>query len=193
MERQNRRWIVEVVLVPFRVLALVLTGLYKVLFGWWFDPWSQRSANQALWDDVQSNFFFLCEQGRRIAEGDTRILPFDYASVYLEFENIRFCFKRGRGEFNVSLSPRYAPSETYLLDVVIAVIEAKDVTEIEPIGRISDVADVLRPRIDALNDQFSESQYPRFKTKLLAAKDSVCVMTRQVEWDLNRTLYRGPR
>ena len=82
-----------------------------MFFAWWLDPWFQRKSNQALWDDVQANLYFLYSNGELIKEKHPQILPFDYASVSLVFDNIRFCFTRGREELNVSLSPRHAPMD----------------------------------------------------------------------------------
>ena len=85
----------RVILTPFLILGFVLNRVYDTFFGWWFGPLVQKRENQALWDDVQANLYFLYTKGQPLKEKWPRPLPFDYASVYLTYENLRFCFTRG--------------------------------------------------------------------------------------------------
>ena len=72
---------------------------------------------------------------------------------------------------NVSLSPRHDPRDISELGVIIAVLDSMDFTEGRPTGYLSEVGDLIRPRLDALNEVFSESQYPDFKRKLSIEKE----------------------
>jgi len=161
---------------------------YNSFLAWWLDPWLQRKANRALWEDVQANLYFLCEHGQLIQEKPIQILPFDYASVRLTYENLLFVFTRGRGELNTSLAPRSAPEETFRLSVVMAVLDSADVEEQRPPESLSALASLLRPRMVALNDAFSDSRYPEFREKLAEAKKVLRAATKGAEWELNRKL-----
>jgi hypothetical protein len=107
------------------------------------------------------------------------------------FENVEFCFTRGRGELKVSLSPRCAPDDSYELPLVIAALDSKEVVEVAQSTHLAEVGDLVRARLDELNDAFSERQYPEFKTKLSSVKDRERILTRQAEWELNKRLYRS--
>jgi hypothetical protein len=174
----------------FAGLGFVLKVTNRTLLAWWLDPWLQRRANKALWDDVQENLYFLYTKGQPIKERWPRALPFDYASVYIVFENLRFCFTRGRGEVNISVAPRHAPDESYQLAVIIAALDSIDVTQLMQLNDLLEARDLLRARLDDLNGVFSESRYPEFKKKLVSVKENVRVLTRQAEWELNKQLYR---
>jgi hypothetical protein len=172
-------------LVPYFAGVVV----YKALFSWWFDPWSQRKANQALWLDLQSQLYFLTSKGQVVRERQTRVQPFDYATVRIAFENVCFCFTRGRRELNISLSPSYQTGDRYDLLAVIAALDSKDTTELPPIDSLWEAADVIGSRLDDLNRAFSEREYPDFKHKLVAIKNEERIQTRQMEWELNKRLY----
>jgi len=183
----------ELVWPLFAGIGLILKVINRTLFGWWLAPLLQRKANTALGDDVQENLYFLYTKGQPIKENWPRALPFDYASVDIVFENLRFCFTRGRGELNVSVAPRRAPHESYQLAVIIAALDSTDIMQVRHLNGLSEVGDLLRARLDELNGAFSESRYPEFKKKLLSVKKDVRILTRQAEWVLNKGLYRQGR
>jgi len=189
MRRQTRIRLMEFAWPLFAVLGFILKGIHQTLFAWWLDPWLQKRANQSLWDDVQADLYFLCTKGQRIEEKSTQVLPSDYASVCIVLGSVRFCFTRGRGELNVSLRPRDAPDDSYELALVIAALDSKDITEVTQLSDLADVGDLLRARLHDLNDAFSESQYPEFKSKFSRVKENVRVLTRQAEWELNKRLH----
>jgi hypothetical protein len=172
-------------------LGLFFVGriVYATVFSWWYDSWQQRKANNSLWGDVQSNFYFLTSKGKLVREEHLHIHPLDYASIRIVVDNICFRFTRGQRELNISLSPSSAPEDSHHLDCVIAALESRDVTELDPIGDLQEVANVVRPRLDALNEAFSESEYPEFRKKLSKEKQSERIRLRQHEWELNKVLY----
>jgi len=176
----------EVVWPLFAGIGFVGKVIYRGVFAWWLDPWLQRKANKALWEDIQVSVHFLYNGGQPIRAGRTRVLPFDYASAGLDFGNIRFYFSRGRGELHVTLSPRRAPSDIYELPVVIATLDSTDVTQQTSPQSLSAVGNLLRPRLDMLNHAFSESQYAEFKMKLSAQNKTLRTAVKQAEWEFNR-------
>jgi hypothetical protein len=188
MEKRSRERIIAALRPIYAVLSFLVVVVYQTLF-WWYELWSQHRANASLLDDVQANLYFLFSEGHVVKERWTKIHPFDYACVRIDYGNICFWFTRGRNELNVSLSPRHLPNETYELNVVIAALDPTDVTEQKPIRYLSEVADLIKPRLNALNEAYSEQHYHEFKRKLASGKDSLRVLAKQAEWDLNRAIY----
>jgi hypothetical protein len=116
---------------------------------------------------VQANFYFLVPNGEVSIPQQTAILPFDYASVKVIYKNVSFSFTRGRGEANVSVSPRHAPAELYELGRVISALDDKHLSACDLVDDFPAAASLLRPRLEALNDAFSKEKYLRFKEILL--------------------------
>jgi hypothetical protein len=166
MKRRTSVEIMDLLWPLFAAMYFIILGLYKFFLSWWLSPLLQRRENQALWDDVQRNFYFLYTKGQPLKDRWPHPLPFDYASVYLIYENLRFCFTRGRGEMHVSLSPRDLPKESYKLEVVIAALDSKGIGEVPPPGNLAAAGDLLRARLDEINSAFSEGHYPEFKKEL---------------------------
>jgi hypothetical protein len=139
---------IYVVVRPFAWLV------HKTLFEW-LEVWSQRTADSCLLLDIRANLPFLFPAAEIVKERWYRILPFDYASVRLNFKNICFYFSRGRGELNVALSPVHKPQSTSDLRLVIAVLESVNISKINPVNGFGDVAGWISSRLNALNDAFS--------------------------------------
>ena len=116
--------------------------------------------------DVRTHFFFLFPAAAVVKERWYRVLPFDYASVNLNYQNIRFCFSRGRGELNVSVSPRNAPQERHELAYVVAALERVNIANIITKNTLEESSDLIRPRLQALNEAFSERGYIEFAKRL---------------------------
>jgi hypothetical protein len=189
MEKRTRELVISALRPAYIVLGFFAGIADKVLFGW-LAVLRQRKENASLADDIQANLYFLYSAGERIKEPWTRVHPFDYASVRINYGNICFCFTLGQGQLNVSLSPRDAPRDTHELNVVIATLDSTDVREQNATTYLSEVGDLLRPRLKSLNEAFSENQYPEFRKKLSAEKETVRLLTRETEWELNKRLYR---
>jgi len=148
----------------FRALSFVLGKVWRISFGWWLDPISQRRKNQALWNDVQANLYFLYSGGQPIIETHPNIQPFDYASVRISYGNVLYCFTRGRGEVNVTLAARHAPARSHELSKVIAALEN---ARVAPIGNgLASASSAIHSRLAALDEAFSEGRYSEFEDKL---------------------------
>jgi hypothetical protein len=185
MEKRTREQIVAV-LRPVYVLVSFVAGIAdKVLFGW-LALWNQKRENASLTDDIKANLYFLFSAGEVVKERWTKVHPFDYASVQINSRNIGFVFTRGQSQLNVLLSPRHAPRDTHELSIVLAALDSTDVREQKPPSYLSEVGDLLRPRLDALNEAFSEPRYAEFREKLAAERATVRLLARQAEWALNK-------
>jgi hypothetical protein len=174
---------------PVRFIFFVCRIAYKICFSWWYDPWQQKKANEALWYALEAKLYCITSKGELVNEKKPAILPFDYASIKVIFENVCFCFTRGRGEFNVTLSPLRVPSHIYHLEWVLAALDANDPSVAPRIDTLDDVAQVLGHHLGRITKSFSEVDYPVFREKMLEEKESERILIRQSEWALNQQLY----
>lgn len=188
MEQRTQERIIAVLRPVYVLISFVSRIVGWVLFGW-VNLWCQKRENASLANDIQANLYFLSSAGEVVKERWTKVHPFDYACIQINYKNICFYFARGQGQLNVSLAPRYAPRDTHELSVVIAALDSTDVREQKAANNLSEVGDLLRPRLDALNEAFSERRYADSKIRLSAEKETVRLLTREAEWDLNRRLY----
>jgi hypothetical protein len=187
MEKRTREQLIAVLRPAYLLVNFVARIADTVLFGW-LALWSQKRENASLMDDIEANLYFLISAGEVVKERWTKVHPFDYASVQINYENICFFVTRGQGQVNVLLSPRHALRDTHELSIVIAALDSSDVREQKPVNYLSEVGDLLRPRLDALNEAFSELRYAEFRKKLDAERETVRLLTRQAEWALNKRI-----
>jgi len=148
----------------FLAAGAVFKALDTALLGW-LHWWMQKRGNHRLAEDVLASLYFLSPEAVRVKER-TRVLPFGYVEVKVLYGNLCFTFTRGRGEVNVSLSPRHDMSDSHLLENVIPAIESRHVTYPDATGTLLDAVSLIRPRVQALNEAFSPQRYPEFKEKL---------------------------
>lgn len=161
MNRKIRERFISTLRPLFLAISFVVSEVSKPVF-WLPALWLQYRADQALWAEVQSTLYFLTSRGQRIKKRKERILPFDYAMVTLVYENICFYFTKGRGELNVSVAPSRNRDETSHLNFVLAILEGKQISKFPEPQTMPEVRELLLPRIQALNEAFSESAYPKF-------------------------------
>ena len=175
-------------LIFYNVLRFVLGTLYKVLFGW-YDILSQWRANASLLYDVKRDLYFLFPLGKINKKPWFETLPFNYATVHIDYENFRLGVTRGRDELTILFRCLKDLQETYYFSEVIAALDSTEATERKPIRDLTQAVDLLRPRLELINEAFSESNYSTFKDKLSSQKKAMRVLTKQFEWELNRRLY----
>ena len=166
MRKHNKQLLVELMRPPVLLVGFVVKTVYRIMFRWWLDPWLQRKANRSLVEDVRANLPFLFPKGSVVAPSRIRVLPFDYASVEIGWENLLFSFTRGREETNAVVAPAHAPNMSYELGPVIAALEDKRYSDRYAIKDLRNAADLLQPHLQALNAAFSERDFPTIKQKL---------------------------
>ncbi len=163
---RNSELLINLVRPIVQLLVFVLKTIYQVLFGWWLDPRLQRKQNQSLLDNIQKNLHFLFPEGHVVQHPQIRVLPFDYASAEIKWENLLFSFTQGREEVSVLVAPRHAPNLSYELGPLVAALENRHYSERDVIASLSDAANLLRLRLELLNAAFSEQEFPRTREKL---------------------------
>jgi hypothetical protein len=188
MEKRTRERIVALLRPAYVVAGFVVRVIGIVLFRW-INVLLQKSRNSALEGDVEANLYFLYSSGQVIKQPWSVVHPFDYATVLILCRNIYFRFTRGQGQLNIILSPESDPADRHELHVVLAALDSTDVREQFPAKYLPDAAELLRPRMSALNDAFSREQYPKFREMLSRVDLESDVVRRQAQWDLNRSIY----
>jgi hypothetical protein len=165
VQRATKRRVLEFLLPVFLGVGFIVKMVYNIAFGWWLEPRLQRKANRELLDDVHANLPFLAPQAD-IGQPSVMVLPFDYASVEIPWENLLFGISRGRGELNISVAPRHAPHQSYELGPVIAALDGRHFSQRDLVKDLAGAATLLLPRLQALNAAFSEQEFPRIKERL---------------------------
>jgi hypothetical protein len=188
MEKKTRERIIALLRPAYLVVGFFARIIGIVLFGW-INVLLQRRRNAALEGDVEANLYFLYSSGQVVKQPWSVVHPFDYATVLILCGNIYFRFTRGQRQLNIILSPQSAPADRHELHVVLAALDSTDVSEQFPARYLPDAAEMLRPRMIALNDAFSKEQYPKFKEALSKIEVESDVVRRQAEWELNRSIY----
>jgi hypothetical protein len=150
------------VLVAF---GFIVKSIYGAAFSWWLDPWLQRKANRALLDDVRSSLYFLVSQAKAV-NSRSAVLPFDYASVEVLWENLFFVITRGRGDVSVSIAPAHARNDLNELGPTIAALEGRHFSERDVVHDLGGAAALLQPRLALLNSAFSEREYSSTKKRI---------------------------
>ena len=173
----------------FASVGLLFKGFEKVFLSWWLSPWLQAKENQTLWNDIQINIYFLSE-GRRVDYKQTRVLPFNYATVAIDLDNVRVTITRGRGELNISISPRSSLNESFELNSVILALYPNDPTGDLKIHDLTEAAGQLRAHWEKINRAFSDEEYPKLKALLQTSSKSYRVVTNQTEWEFVRARNR---
>ena len=166
MQRATKLRILEFVAPVFLGVGFIIKMVYNLAFAWWLDPWLRRKANRALLDDITANLYFLVSEPQASAPRSIGVLQSEWPTVKIPWGNLLFTVVRWRDETNVSVAPRHAPRESYEIGPLIAALESRHFSERDAVNDLADAANLLRPRLQALNDAFSEQEFPRIKGRL---------------------------
>jgi hypothetical protein len=149
----------------FSALLSISRAAYDILFGG-LVILLQGEEDSFLQYEVRTQFHFLFPLAEMAKEDWYRVFPFDCASLRLNYKNICFWFRRERGELLVSLSPCHAPRDAHELPFVLAAMDSVDPSKIKRVKRLDQIADLIQPRLEVLNEKFSETGYPIFVKSL---------------------------
>ena len=166
MQRATKRRILESLAPVFLGLGFVIKMVYNIAFAWWLDPWLRRKANRALLDDITANLYFLVSDPNASAPQSIGVLQSEWPTVEIPWGNLLFTVVRWRGDTNVSVAPRHAPGESYEIGPLVAALESRHFSELDVVNDLADAANLLRPRLQALNAALSEQEFPRIKERL---------------------------
>jgi hypothetical protein len=159
----------KVLLAP---IGFVLIGGYKLLIGWWANPRAVRKNQREFADGLRAALPFLFEEhgATVIPTEDVPSAPgFDYAYVTIAVEPVLLRFLRGRGEFTVEITSKFAPKDWQYLDDVLAVVSPDTHAANDPQREqysLRNIERALKPQFAALRDALDE---PRYEATLNAA------------------------
>lgn len=142
-------------------IGFVFKVVYHAFFAWWLNPWLQRKAHRELVDDITRNLYFLVSEPSSIS-----ILRAEWPSVQIPSGNLLFTITRWRGDTTVSVAPKHDPVQSYELGPLVAAFECRHFSEHDNVNDLADAAGLLRPRLEALDDAFSEQGFPHVRKRL---------------------------
>jgi hypothetical protein len=166
VQRATKARILEFVAPVVLGVGFIIKMVYNLVFAWWLDPWLRRKANRALLDDITANLYFLVSEAQAKGPQSIGVLQSEWPTIEIPWGNLLFTVVRWRGDTNVSVSPRHAPRESYELGPLVAALECRHFSERDMVNDLADAANLLRPRLEALNAAFSEQEFPRIKGRL---------------------------
>ncbi|HEV2991688.1 MAG TPA: hypothetical protein VG759_24855 [Candidatus Angelobacter sp.] len=151
------------------VLGRLIGGIYKLFFGWWLDPRTNRGLDDRLAQEVREKLSFLfTEHGASVVPTENKYpRGMDFSYITVEAGNLRLLFLRGRGDLTVRVAPKCAPKEFHELALVAMVIKTP-----QGIGRrttlhgLDDVDKLLRAEWGSLNQALSPAGYPATRQRL---------------------------
>lgn len=165
MQRATKLRLLDFVAPVFLGIGFIVKMVYNLAFAWWLDPLLRRKANRSLLDETTANLYFLVSQ----PHADVRSISARqsaWPTVKISWENLLFTVVRWCRDTNISVAPRHAPRESYELGPVVAALECRHFSERDVVNDLSDAANLLRPRLQALNAAFSEQKFPQIKERL---------------------------
>lgn len=130
MVKKSRSVIDSAALGIIRIIAPVCIFLHKPLFGW-LDILLARRRNKQLTAEIEISFSYLFSlyPGRVLLnEGEQLPLAFDFATVTVQFSEIRFRITRGRGELRVEVAPLHDPEDWQDLEALWCALAAPEWT-----------------------------------------------------------------
>jgi len=117
-------------------------------------------------------FLFETYQGQLVPnEGVPRVPSFDCAWVTVSLGAFLVRVFRGRGELDVKIAPRGAPTDWCALSLVVAALDRPG--EVEPpvferrgFFDLPEVAEYLEPRMSRLNEMFSRGEFDAVRQRV---------------------------
>jgi len=190
-KRRINSWIVALVRPPLLLAGLVFGVIYRL----WFLKGDEQLARK-LQDDLAQAirlsipFLFHDCDGKIVHEehGSDFPPPFDYATVTVEFLNLRARFTRGRETLSVFLAPTFSPQSWHELSTILSVLDSLNVRR----GSITDLKQagkLIEQHVSELAQVLCESEYPRLTAELQEIRERDRIVTRQLETEINRRVY----
>ena len=189
MNRNRHGWLVNYLVVPFfKFLSAILSPTYDLLFGW-LDRRLARKDEEKLARDVRDAlpFLFDSQQGCIVPNQGVEFQPgFDYAFVTVAVDDILIRFCRGRGELDVRVASKDAPTDWHELSLLLSLLqEEKDlwrwgIADVWHAGRL------LEPHIKFLKRAFVGEPGKDLEQRLadIFADDQIAI--KQAEWGINQ-------
>ncbi len=164
-----------------KIVGSIINLLYKSLFSWWLEPWSQRRKQQRLSEAIKQSLrppFPMRILGNRRPQ----IQPFDYATIHVETGYMILGITQGRGEVALTIGPRTEPCERYKLLQVVASLEGTTEWQVKSPRDLRETDILLQSRWEQLNQLFAPAEAAaREALQLQTIKNPAPVP--QLEWE----------
>jgi hypothetical protein len=190
MSNSIQRWIVQEMMRPLVMVGSALGKVDELLFGRYHIRSSKKREHQFA-QEIRRDlpFLFNEESGATVPDNTVKHpRPFDFASVTVDLDDLRFRFFRGRGDLRAWVAPQHAPNDWEELPLVLRVLDAPEWVESKPFLFWDDLARVLKPRMAHLREALSVARYPELMVSLSDVHKQEQSVIRQWETETNRRL-----
>jgi hypothetical protein len=179
---------------PVRAVGFIVRILEWSLIGWWYEKRVRVRIQAELLKEVGEQFWFLfSERNARIVPNANlghleSLVSSGWPVVTLATDEFLLRSFRWLDNYRVHVAPARLPSEWHELSAVLNAMEPDKVGR-HSIVFLLDAARLLRQYLDVLEQAFSEQRYPKLKEQLEEFDRYDRVVTKQVETEINRSLY----
>jgi hypothetical protein len=154
------RLILRAIFLP---IFFVIGKTYKLCFGW-MDRRIAMENQDRFAKDIRTHLSFLfAEHGAQIIPNEGLPFPpgFDAAYVTVAVETLLFCFVSGRGDFDVRVASKFAPTKWEQLGLVIEAARGPEETSEHqpPYYRLESLSRTLQPQFEQLKGALSEERF----------------------------------
>jgi hypothetical protein len=146
-------------------VGFIVKMVYNAAFAWWLDPWLRRKANRALLDDITANLYFLVSEPQANVRS-IGVSQSEWPTAEISWKNLLFTVVRWRSDTIISIAPRHHPGKSYEIGPLVAALECRHFSKRDVVNGLPGAANLLRPRLQALNAAFSEQEFPHIKDRL---------------------------
>jgi hypothetical protein len=151
------------------VFGVLLRSLYQLLFSWWLNPIIDGWLHKAFADDLRHAMPFLFDLYDARLVPDLRPAANDPRKEYvcIGTQNLIFQFARWRREnYEVRVSPSFAPSDSYDLVDALRIVDSKNAQAFPDVDSWQVLSRFLEPRFCALEAAFSRDNFQETKVRL---------------------------
>lgn len=176
----------------FALPYLMVKYGYKGLFGWWLDSWLTEKGRARLRRDIVDEMSFVASGGKLLnTRGSAQ--PFDYASVYLDLDNVRIGITRGQREISITLAPHASLVDEYEFGVVHEALACIKHPNQSIFPELREADKMLEFHWNSIKTELSNDRFSEFKKVLTEIKRNQQRVTREAQWELARHLGRSRR
>ncbi|MDQ1405534.1 MAG: hypothetical protein QOG55_1163 [Acidobacteriaceae bacterium] len=150
-----------------RLLGFIVQAIYGAFFSWWLNPALDRRAEKSI--KQAAPFLFDQYEGKVVSEPRTETRGSSDHSVCIASGNLFLRFSQWRTEnYNVRVSPTFAPNDSYDLVDALRVGDPARATEVPPdINNWHHFARLLEPRFEQMQRSFNQENFADSKRKFV--------------------------
>ena len=167
-------FLIEVFGPILRLVGFIVQAIYGAFFFWWLNPALDRRAEKSFADEIKqaAPFLFAQYDGKVISEPRPETRGSSDRSVCIASGNLFLRFSQWRTEnYNVRVSPTFAPNDSYDLVDALRVVDPARATEVPPdINNWHHFARLLEPRFEKMQGSFNQENFADSKRKFASLR-----------------------